>query len=160
MLRISGEYGYEVPPLALPIDDQPLEQLVTNEAVRLFVDRARSSRAQFAVTAENAPAIAAICARLDGLPLAIELAAARSNVLAPQAMLARLEQRLPILTGGPRDAPLRQKTMRNAIAWSHDLLTPEEQRFFRRLSVFAGGFTLEAAEAVSGSGGRTKRVRG
>ena len=101
VLRHTGEHGFEVPPLALPDLDQPLDQIVANDAVRLFAGRAQAARSQFAVTPENATAIAAICARLDGLPLAIELAAARSNVLAPQAMLARLDHRLPILTGGP-----------------------------------------------------------
>ena len=162
VLRLTGEHGFEVPPLALPDPDRhiPLEQLAAYDAVRLFTERAQAVRSSFAVTAENAAAIAGICARLDGLPLAIELAAARSNVLSPQAMLTRLGQRLPILTGGPRDAPLRQKTMRNAIAWSHDLLTEEEQIFFRRLSVFAGGFTLDAAEAVTADGQADRRTDG
>jgi predicted ATPase len=102
---------------------------------------------------DNAPAVAEICWRLDGLPLAIELAAARVRLFPPQALLARLEKRLPLLTGGARDAPARQRTLRDAIARSHDLLDPEEQAVFRRLAAFAGGFTLETAEAVVNPGG-------
>jgi DNA-binding CsgD family transcriptional regulator/tetratricopeptide (TPR) repeat protein len=116
--------------------------------VRLFVARALAVKPDFALNAENAAIIAAICRSVDGLPLAIELAAARVKVLPPTAMLARLEQRLPLLTGGARDAPLRQRTMRDAIAWSYDLLPPEEQQLLRSLAVFAGGFTLDAADAV------------
>ena len=119
-----------------------------SEAVRLFVARAQAVSEGFAVTDENVGTVVEICRRLDGLPLAIELAAARIKVLPLPALLARLERRLPLLTGGGRDLPARQQTMRDTIAWSHDLLSPEEQALFRRLAVFVGGFTLEAAEAV------------
>jgi predicted ATPase len=105
------------------------------------------------VTTGNAPTVAEICSRLDGLPLAIELAAARVKVLPPQALLTRLEQRLPLLTGGARTLPARQQTMHDAIAWSHDLLSPEEQTLFRRLAIFPSGCTIDAAEAVAGAEG-------
>ena len=154
-LRVSGEREVPVAPLGLAALDRhrSVEDVATSEAVRLFVARAEAVQPDFALTPDNAVAVAEICRRLDGLPLAIELAAARVKVLPPAALLARLDHRLPLLTGGGRDLPARQQTMRAAIAWSHDLLTPEEQVLFRRLAVFAGGFTLEAAEAVaSGSG--------
>jgi predicted ATPase/transcriptional regulator with XRE-family HTH domain len=154
-LRLRGEHEYPVPPLGLPRRKPPptAEQLSQYEAVRLFIDRAQAVRADFAISNETAPAVAEICHRLDGLPLAIELAAARSRMLSPQAMLTRLEQRLPLLTGGARDAPARQQTLRNAIAWSYDLLEKEDQTLFQRLAVFAGGMTLEAVEAVVNSDG-------
>jgi predicted ATPase/class 3 adenylate cyclase len=153
-LRLRAEREYPVPPLALPpANGTPPEQLLQYEAVRLFVERAQSVRAGFALTPEIATAVAEITRRLDGLPLAIELAAARVRLLPPAALLARLEKRLPLLTGGPRDAPARQQTLRDAIAWSYDLLTAGEQALFRRLSIFAGGFSLEAAEAVANRGG-------
>ena len=154
-LRLSGEREVPIPPLGLAEPDRHrgVEDVATSDAVRLFVARAEAVQPDFALTPENAVTVAEICRRLDGLPLAIELAAARVKVLPPSALLARLDHRLPLLTGGGRDLPERQQTMRAAIAWSHDLLTPEEQTLFRRLAVFAGGFTLEAAEAVaSGSG--------
>jgi non-specific serine/threonine protein kinase len=152
VLRLTGEHDFLVPPLPLPdlADLPPVDDLGAAPAVRLFVDRAQAARADFALTAENASAVAQVCHRLDGLPLAIELAAARTALLPPAALLTRLDHRLPLLTGGPRDAPARLRTMRDAIAWSHDLLTPDEQILFRRLAVFAGGCTLEAAEAVCG----------
>jgi predicted ATPase len=149
-LRVRGEQLVPVPPLALPdpaaIPD--LEHLVQIPAVALFVERAREVKPDFALTAENAATIVEICQRLDGLPLALELAAARLSVLSPAALLARLERRLPLLTRGARDLPERQQTLRNTIAWSYDLLDESEQQLFRCLSVFAGGFTLEAVQAV------------
>jgi predicted ATPase len=149
-LRVRGEREYAVPPLEVPDLRQPtpLEALSRNAAVALFVERAVAVRSDFALTTENAGAVAQICARLDGLPLAIELAAARVRPLLPEAMLARLDRRLPLLTGGARDLPERQRTLRDTIAWSHDLLDDAERRLFRRLAVFVGGFSLEAAEAV------------
>lgn len=141
-LRLYGEREFPVPPLGLEAaDGDP-------PAVRLFIERAREIRAEFALTAETAATVAAICARLDGLPLGIELAATRIRSLEPAQLLARLDQRLSLLTGGARDLPLRQRTLRATIAWSYDLLSPDEQMLFRRFAVFAGGATLEDAEAV------------
>ena len=149
-LQVRGEYEYPVPPLALPDHREVFTPATLSQygAVALFIERAAAIKPDFAVTAENAPAIAETCHRLDGLPLAIELAAARIRLLTPQAILTRLERRLPLLTGGARDLPARQQTLRDAIAWSYDLLSPGEQTLYRRLSVFVGGCTLEAAEAV------------
>jgi non-specific serine/threonine protein kinase len=154
-LHVGGEHEVPVDPLPVPAADAVArpEALAENAAVRLFAERARAVRPGFAVDAGNAAAVAAIVRRLDGLPLAIELAAARTKLLPPAALLARLERRLPLLTGGRRDAPARQRTMRDAIAWSHDLLPPAEQALFRRLAIFDGGFTLDAAAAVADVGG-------
>jgi non-specific serine/threonine protein kinase len=150
VLRLSGEQVFPVSPLALPNATQPLDlaEVTEQEAVALFVQRARAADPAFALTAENVLGVAEIVRRLDGLPLAIELAASRVAHLPPAALLARLERRLPLLTGGPRDLPARQRTMRDAIGWSHDLLDGGEQALFRRLAVFEGGCTLAAAEAV------------
>jgi non-specific serine/threonine protein kinase len=151
-LHLSGEHAFPVPPLAFPADGEEVseEAAAASPAVQLFVARARAVRPDFSLTAANAAAVAAICRRLDGLPLAIELAAARVTHLPAPALLRHLEQPLPLLTGGPRDQPRRLQTMREAIRWSYDLLAPHEQVLFRRLAVFVGGFTLEAAEGVSG----------
>jgi predicted ATPase/class 3 adenylate cyclase len=149
-LQLHDEHEYPVPPLALPDRRAAPRPAALSQygAVALFVERALAIKPDFTVTNANAPAIAEICHRLDGLPLAIELAAARTRLLTPQAILARLERRLPLLTGGSRDLPARQQTLRNAIAWSYDLLTADEQILFRRLAIFVGGCTLDAAEAV------------
>jgi len=149
-LRLRGEVEYPVQPLALPDASLPPTPASLSEsaAVALFVERASAVRTGFTVTEANAPAIAEVCRRLDGLPLAIELAAARVRLLTPEAIVSRLDRRLPLLTGGARDLPARQQTLRDAIAWSHDLLDESERRLFRRLGVFVGGWTLEAAESV------------
>ncbi|MEO8252694.1 MAG: adenylate/guanylate cyclase domain-containing protein [Chloroflexota bacterium] len=149
-LRVYGEREYPVPPLGVPDPKHlpDLEIFSTYESVALFVERAMAVRPDFAVTSANAPAVAEICARLDGLPLAIELAAARVRVLSPQAIMERLGDRLKLLSGGSRDLPERQQTLRGAIAWSHDLLDEADQRVFARFSVFAGGATLSAIEQV------------
>jgi predicted ATPase/class 3 adenylate cyclase len=149
-LRIAAEHAFPVPPLALPDPRSlpALDALSQYEAVALFLERARAVAPDFTVTDENAPGIAELCVRLDGLPLAIELAAARVKLLPPQALLTRLGQRLDLLRGGARDRPERQQTLRAALDWSFDLLEPSEQRLFSQLSVFAGGFRLGAAEAI------------
>jgi predicted ATPase/class 3 adenylate cyclase len=168
VLHVYGAQEFPVPPLALPPvgnrqqapgnreapervsppSTQHPPPITQYAAVALFIQRAQAVKPDFAVTNANAPAVAEICYRLDGLPLAIELAAARIRILSPQALLARLEHRLTLLTGGARDLPARQQTLRDAIAWSYDLLSLAEQILFRRLAVFVGGCTLEAAEAV------------
>jgi predicted ATPase/transcriptional regulator with XRE-family HTH domain len=158
-LRLRGEHEYLVPPLGVPpaailkahsgSGSIPTpERLMAYPAMALFVARARATRPDFALTAANAPAVAAICARLDGLPLAIELAAARIKLLPPPAMLAQLEHGLGMLTGGPRDLAERQQAIQSTIAWSENLLSAEERVPFRRLAVFAGGCTLETAQSV------------
>jgi predicted ATPase/DNA-binding CsgD family transcriptional regulator len=151
-LRLSGEREHVVPPLGLAEHDEgtSVDEVTRSAAVRLFVARSQAIAEDFTLTPENAGAVLAICRRLDGLPLAIELAAARIKVLSPAALLSRLDRRLPLLTGGGRDAPIRQQTMRGAIAWSYDLLDSADQALYRRLAVFVGGFTLEAAEHVGG----------
>lgn len=173
LLRLSAEHEFVVPPLALPsgnlfgnsphtltgknnlsagIDNSALlNELAAYEAIQLFIVRARNTKPKFALTDENANDVAEICARLDGLPLAIELAAARIKLMSPKAILNRLESQLKLLTGGARDLPARQRTMRGTVEWSYDLLEEDEKVLFRRLSVFAGGFTLDAAEAVVSS---------
>jgi len=152
LLRISGEHEHAVAPLAAP-DPQhvpEVDDLVRYPAVALFLQRARATSPEFRLEPSDAAAVATICTRLDGLPLAIELAAARIKLLPPKAMAIRLERRLPILTGGARDLPDRQRTLRDTLAWSYDLLPPPEQRLFQCLAVFRGGWTLEAAESVCG----------
>ncbi len=147
-LHLRGGREYPIAPLALPEATDRSEMLVRSPAVELFVERARAAGTDLPTSSETAVAVAEICRRLEGLPLAIELAAARVRLLPPPALLARLDKRLPLLVGGPRDLPARQKTMRDAIAWSYELLEASEQALFRRVCVFAGGCTLDAAELV------------
>jgi predicted ATPase/class 3 adenylate cyclase len=151
VLSVYGEREYPVPPLKLPDPGSAeiIDRLVRSESVSLFVERARDVRSDFQLTPENALAVAEICSRLDGLPLAIELAAVRVNVLSPQAMLPRLDERLALLTSGPRSLPERQRTLRGAIDWSYRLLEEPERRLFARLATFWGGGALEAIEAVA-----------
>lgn len=154
-LRVYGEHEFAVPALAIPESRSApsLAALAQFPAVELFVQRARAAKPDFELNQQNAAAVAEICARLDGLPLAIELAAVRVKVLSPSSMQARLASRLELLTGGARDLPRRQQTLRATIDWSYDLLSPAEQKLFRRLSVFAGGCTLEGVEAVCNTKG-------
>ncbi|HLZ29995.1 MAG TPA: tetratricopeptide repeat protein [Chloroflexota bacterium] len=149
-LRLSGEYARPVPTLSLPAEFQAdrLEDLNDSGAVQLFTQRARAACGEFDITSQNASSVVDICRQLDGLPLAIELATARLRVLPPQALLERLERRLPLLSGGAQDTPPRLRTMRDAIAWSYALLTPAQQGLFRRLGVFAGGCTVAAVETA------------
>jgi predicted ATPase/DNA-binding NarL/FixJ family response regulator len=154
-LRVVGEYRFLVSPLALPdesmhIGDSPLAAIARSPAVQLFVERAQAAAPHFALDAANAHSVATICHRLDGLPLAIELAAVRLRIVTPTELLTRLEPALPLLTDGPIGVPDRLRTMRDAIAWSYDLLAPGEQDLLRRLSVFVGGCTLAVAEIVAG----------
>ncbi len=157
-LRVADERVFSLSPLGLPAHDVDIQTatrpaaVAAAEAVQLFVERAQAVQPSFRLEERNAMAVAEVCHRLDGLPLAIELAAARVGVLPPVAFLARLGRQLPLLATGPRDAPDRQRTMRAAIAWSYDLCSPAEQTCFRRLAVFTGGFTLEAAEQVAEAG--------
>lgn len=156
LLRVTGEQALAIPPLTLPDPQSPLglDDLVRSPAIQLFAERAQAVDVTFALSETIAPQVAEICRRLDGLPLAIELVAPRVRHLALPDLLDRLGRRLPLLTGDSRDQPSRLQTMRNAIAWGHDLLAPQEQILIRRLAVFSGGFTLEGAERVAGEGSR------
>jgi predicted ATPase/class 3 adenylate cyclase len=161
-LRISGEQVYEVLPLPLPFPQHidHLERLVECESVALFLERAAAVRPGFQITQQTAAAVAEITARLDGLPLALELAASRVKILSPIELAALLEERLPLLTGGARDLPKRQRTLRAAIQWSYDLLSPDERRLFARAAAFSGGWTLESAAFVCGPGARLGFLEG
>src|SRR5436190_1544039 len=163
LLHLSGEHDFPVSPLSQPpllaqqsglgrLAPLPFERLVQYDAVRLFIQRAQALKEDFTFSPDNSDAIAALCRKLDGLPLAIELAAARIRYLSPQAILDRLQDSLALLTGGAIDLPLRQRTLAATIEWSYDLLNEEEQTLFRRLAVFRGGCTLEAIEAMYGAG--------
>jgi predicted ATPase/class 3 adenylate cyclase len=162
ILHLSAEHEYQVAPLAVPDPERLPDpaQLSQYDSVALFIERAQSVRPGFAVTNDNAPAIAEICYRLDGLPLAIELAAARIRLFPPQALLQRLSSRLKVLTGGARDLPPRQQALRNTIEWSYSLLSETEQVLFSRLSVFTGGCTFEAGEAVCNPDGDLDLLEG
>jgi predicted ATPase len=161
-LNLQGEREFPVPPLDLPQAASKLtaEGLAGNESVLLFVERGQSAHPSFALTDENASDVAEICRRLDGLPLALELAAARVKLLPPHAILVRLDDRLKLLTGGARDLPARQQTLRNTLEWSYGLLKQDEKTLYARLGVFVGGFTLQAAEAVCNSEGRLDILEG
>ena len=164
-LGLQAEREFRVEPLPIPDPESlpPLAELSTFDAIELFTSRAQALRPDFcADRTRTPPAVAEIVCRLDGLPLAIELAAARVKLLSPEALLDRLDRRLSTLTGGARDLPARQRTLRDTIAWSHDLLAQPEKILFRRLSVFVGGWTLEAAEAVGAVDARRdgRRVSG
>jgi predicted ATPase/DNA-binding CsgD family transcriptional regulator len=155
-LNVPGEAAWRVPPLSLPDDDAATPtaaSLRRYDAVRLFIDRAKKARPNFSVTDQTAPAVAQICHRLDGIPLAIELAAARVRVLSPDRIAAELDNRFRLLTGGARTVVPRHQTLEASVQWSHDLLSENERVLFRRLSVFSGGFTLDAAESICGGDG-------
>ncbi len=160
VLHVTGEHAFPVPPLAVPPPTPLLsaEELPDYTAVRLFVERARAARPSFSLTDDNGRAISELCRRLEGLPLGLELGAAWLRLLSPDALLGQIKRRLPLLAGGPGDQPERLRTMRGAIAWSYDLLTPDEQLLFRRFAVFTGGVTLEAAGTVAGDGAPTADV--
>ena len=150
VLGVYGEFVFPVPPMQVPAaTENSMEKIESSEAVQLFVNRVRALRPEFRLTPRNASDVATICHRLDGLPLAIELAAARTSLFTVSSLAKRLDRRLPVLESGPRDLPNRLRTMRNAISWSYELLTPEEQEVFRRLSIFIGSWSLEAAQAVA-----------
>src|SRR3569832_1990273 len=161
-LKLQGEHEYPVPPLDLPqtADEFSVENLAANEAVILFLERARASNPNFTLTRDNASTVTKICRRLDGLPLALELAAARIKLLPPQAILSRLDDRLKLLTGGARDLPSRHQALRNTLEWSYSLMNEEEKTLYARLGVFVGGVTLEAAEAVCNVEGRFDILEG
>src|SRR5262245_29420518 len=150
VLHVYGEHDFVVPPLTLPAQKPlpPVDQLMQYAGIRLFIERAQAAGAAFALTKDNAATVTEICHRVDGLPLAIELAAASVRLLSPEGVLRRLEHHLPLPTRGARDLPARQQTLRHTIAWSHDLLSQDEQQLYRDLTVFVGGCTVEAAEAV------------
>jgi len=158
LLHIEGEYVFPVPPLEIPDTRQVLERESLSQvaSVALFVQRTQAMLPGFQLTIENARDIAAICTRLEGVPLAIELAAAQSKLFSPKSLLSRLEHPLEVLTGGRRDAPPRQQTLFKTLSWNDDLLSPDEQTLFRRLAVFAGGCSLQAIEAVSAALGSLK----
>ncbi len=160
ILRLQREHVCEVPPLTLPAAGHQAspEQLGQYEGIRLFAERARASSSEFMITTENAPAVTELCRQLDGLPLAMELAAARVRLLPPDAMLARLGNRLALLTDGARDLPDRQRTLRATLDWSYDLLSVAERSLFARLAVFVGGWSLEAAEAVCNADDETEAL--
>ena len=155
-LNLQGEREYLVPPLELPQaeHESTLEHLLERESITLFVGRAQAVHPNFALNKDNASDVAEICRRLDGLPLALELAAARVKLLPPRAILTRLDDKLKLLTGGARDLPTRHQTLRNTLEWSYDLLNQDEKILYARLGVFVGGFTLEAVEAVCNQDGR------
>ena len=161
-LNLQGEHIFSVPPLDLPQTDTAASvlDLMETEAVHLFVERAQAVQSSFALTGENAASVVEICRRLDGLPLALELAAARVRILQPQAILSRLDDSLKLLTGGAKDLPTRHQALRNTLMWSYDLLDQNEQTLFARLGVFVGGFTLEAAEAVCNPDGSLDVLEG